>query len=186
MADAQASGSRSVTHLTSFLAGERPDAAGRLIGEIWTKPETWLESRHDFIQWLFPVPEPSGANPDAPLLGLADARAIAARPDLRDALTRSLDTMMRLYGIARRGGDFARAPAFPGPYRNWLGPVDHNHLRFTRMLRCLALCGLGDTAAGLRSLLYDIAGKEAVGAWSTALRYWRDATAPPAEWAGGA
>lgn len=186
MADAQASGSRSVTHLTSFLAGERPDAAGRMIGEIWAKPETWLESRHDFIQWLFPLPEPSGANLDAPLLGPADAREIAARADLRDALIRSLDTMMRLYGIVRQGDTFIRTPAFPGPYRHWLGPIDHNHLRFTRMLRCLALCGLGDMAAGLRRLLYDIAATEAVGSWSTALRYWREAGLPPSDWAGGA
>lgn len=175
-----------MTHLTSFLAGERPDSAGRMIGDIWSKPETWLESRHDFIQWLFPLPEPSGANADAPLLTPADALRIGTSPDLRRALLTSVDTMMRLYGIGRVGDIFKRGEGFPGPYRDWLGPIDHNHLRFTRMLRCLALCGLGDIAQGLRQLLFDIAGMEALGAWSTALRYWRDAGLPPPGWPVGA
>ncbi|MFZ2872466.1 opioid growth factor receptor-related protein [Zavarzinia sp.] len=175
-----------VTHLTSFLAGTAADGAGRLIGDIWAKPDSWLESRHDFIQWLFPLPEPSGANAEAPLLSLAEAREIAARDDLRAALLTSLDTMTRLYGIERRGDCFTRSAAFPGLYRHWLGPIDHNHLRFTRMLRCLSLCGLAEVAAGLRRLLFDIAGQEAAGAWSMALRYWHDAELPPADWSRGA
>ncbi|WP_133251553.1 opioid growth factor receptor-related protein [Zavarzinia aquatilis] len=175
-----------MTHLTSFLAGEEPDTAGRMIGDIWRKPETWLESRHDFIQWLFPLPEPSGANLDAPLLTPDDAARIAASVALRQALLTSTDTMMRLYGIRRVGDMFSRGEGFPGPFSDWLGPIDHNHLRFTRMLRCLALCGLGDTAQGLRGLLFNIAATEALGAWSTALRYWRDAGLAPPGWPVGA
>ncbi|MDD3800266.1 MAG: opioid growth factor receptor-related protein, partial [Novosphingobium sp.] len=101
---------------------------------------------------------------------------------LRAALLANLDAMMRLYGIERDGADFRRGAAFPGPYRDWLGPIDHNHLRFTRMLRCLSLCGLRAEAEGLRHLLFDIAAQEAAGAWTSCLRYWRDAGLPPAGW----
>lgn len=171
-----------VTVLTTFLAGDGPDAAGRLIEEIWRQPVIWLESRHDFIQWLFPLPEPSSANPEAPVLTPAEAEAIAATPALQASLLSSLDALGRLYGIARDGASFRRGPGFPGPFTAWLGPIDHNHLRFSRILRCLCLCGLGAEAAGLRRLLGDIGGVEAAGQWSGAERYWRDAVIPPPGW----
>ncbi|TDP49048.1 opioid growth factor receptor-related protein [Zavarzinia compransoris] len=171
-----------MTALIDFLAGTGADHAGRRIDEIRSQSEGWLEARHDFIQWLFPLPEPSGANPFAPLLSAAEAGAIAASAALADSLLRSVDTMMRLYGIRRDGAAFSRGPGFPGPFDDWLGPIDHNHLRLTRILRCLALCGQPAAAAGLRQLLYDIAAAEALGAWGPALRYWRDAGARPVGW----
>ena len=46
----------------SFLEGEGRDAAGWLvIGEILALNDHELERRHDFIQWLFALPEPSRA-----------------------------------------------------------------------------------------------------------------------------
>jgi hypothetical protein len=165
-----------------FLAGRGADSEGRMIGAIQGKPEIWLESRHDFIQWLFPLPEPSGANPDAPLLTQADALTVAGDEGLKATLLASVDAMARLYGLSRSGPTFARGPAFPGPFRDWLGPIDHNHLRLTRILRCLSLCGLIETAGGLRRLLEEIAAVEALGAWGLSLKYWRDAGAWPAHW----
>lgn len=171
-----------MTTLTDFLAGTHADHHGRWIDMIRQQSEGWLESRHDFIQWLFPLPEASGANPFAPQLTEVDAALIAATPALGQSLLLSLDTMMRLYGIEREGQVFRRSARFPGPFSDWLGPIDHNHLRLTRILRCLALCGQAEMAAGLRHLLYDIAATEALGAWGQALRYWRDAGSRPASW----
>jgi hypothetical protein len=37
---------------------------------------TKLERRHDFIQWLFALPEPSRAQPQSPILTLAEITAI--------------------------------------------------------------------------------------------------------------
>lgn len=168
--------------VVEFLGGEGPDSEGRLIGEIHAQGEVWLESRHDFIQWLFPLPEVSMANPGAPLLTRDDARVIAADAGLQAALLTSVDTMGRLYGLVRDGAVFTRGPVFPGPFRDWLGPIDHNHLRLTRILRCLSLCGLADEATGLRHLLEDIAAREALGAWTVCLKYWREADARPRGW----
>lgn len=173
-----------MSDVIEFQAGRGRDSEGRLIEDIRGRPETWLEARHDFIQWLFPLPERSAANPDAPLLTQADALAIAADEGLKASLLASTDTMGRLYGIVRNGSRFARGAAFPGPYRDWLGPIDHNHLRLTRILRCLSLCGLDETASGLRRLLEDIAAKEALGAWGLCLKYWREAGTWPAHWNG--
>ncbi len=38
-----------------------------MIGEIWAWDDAALEDGHDFIQWLFPLPEPSAFVDDAPL-----------------------------------------------------------------------------------------------------------------------
>ena len=46
----------------SFLEGEGRDAAGRLIGEILALNDHELERRHDFIQWLFALPEPESCS----------------------------------------------------------------------------------------------------------------------------
>ncbi|MCF4166496.1 hypothetical protein L2U69_12655 [Zavarzinia compransoris] len=175
-----------MSRLTDFQAGRAPDGAGRMIGEIRRQDPRWLEARHDFIQWLFPVPETSRANDDAPLLTPADAAEIGADEALRGSLLASLDTMMGFYGIARRGTVFRRGDGFPGAFDGWLGAADHNHLRLTRILRCLSLCGLEAEAAGLRALLFEIAGAEARGQWDICLRFWRDAGSRPGGWQDGA
>jgi Opioid growth factor receptor (OGFr) conserved region len=45
--------------IVSFYAGETPDSRGRKIEEIWNFNDRQLETVHDFIQWLFPLPTSS-------------------------------------------------------------------------------------------------------------------------------
>ena len=52
-----------------------------------------LEYRHDFIQHLFPLPEPSPVNPEAPILTKEVRDAFISRPELRDNLRRALVRM---------------------------------------------------------------------------------------------
>ena len=40
--------------------------------DLQTQTPEGLERTHDYIQWLFPLPERSSANPDAPRLSSAD------------------------------------------------------------------------------------------------------------------
>lgn len=44
------------------------------------------EGVHDFIQWVFPLKEPSNFNPDAPLLTEEDIALFRADDDLKTAL----------------------------------------------------------------------------------------------------
>jgi hypothetical protein len=60
--------------IIAFYSGEAPDDRGRFLREIQQWPDQRLESVHDFIQWMFPLTEPSPVNPDAPVL---DRRAEA-------------------------------------------------------------------------------------------------------------
>ncbi len=50
----------------AFYRGEAADARGRWWRDILAKSDEWLEATHDYIQWLFPLPERSAFNPDAP------------------------------------------------------------------------------------------------------------------------
>ncbi|WP_223827956.1 opioid growth factor receptor-related protein [Vreelandella titanicae] len=44
--------------LIAFYRGEGHDHKGRRrLEDIWALPYFWLEHTHDYIQWLFPIPE---------------------------------------------------------------------------------------------------------------------------------
>ena len=60
--------------IIGFLSGESADGEGRYLPEIQQWPDRELEAIHDFIQWMFPLTEPSPVNPEAPVL---DAETIA-------------------------------------------------------------------------------------------------------------
>ena len=50
--------------IVMFLEGEGTDAHGRTVFEVVAMDDIALDRTHDFIQWLFPLPEPSTAVPD--------------------------------------------------------------------------------------------------------------------------
>ena len=47
-----------------------------------------LEAVHDYIQWLFPLPEPSGFNVAAPVLDRDSIQEFRTRPELQQKLPR--------------------------------------------------------------------------------------------------
>ncbi len=135
--------------VVAFYEGRAPDDLGRFHEDVLRFDDEKLEYVHDFIQWLFPLPERSGAQPSAPILDDAAIDAFRARPELRSALRRSLDRMLSFYGFTWRGDQIVRGPSFPERSANWLHAGNHNHLRLTRMLRALTLLGERPAARGL-------------------------------------
>jgi hypothetical protein len=61
--------------LISFYEGDTPDHRGRFIDNIWQMSHFWLEHTHDYVQWLFPIPEAGRFNDFAPLLDNAAIEA---------------------------------------------------------------------------------------------------------------
>ncbi|MDO9586411.1 MAG: opioid growth factor receptor-related protein [Brevundimonas sp.] len=116
--------------VVAFLEGEGPDARGRTVFEILAMNDVVLERSHDFIQWLFPLPEPSAAVPDAPVLTPDDIRAIRESELAPAALAAATDRMANFYRSTH----------------DWLMPNDHNHRRITRIIRSLRLLA-GDAEA---------------------------------------
>lgn len=164
--------------IVEFYRGQRPDAAGRLIDEIWSWDHETLEAVHDYIQWLFPLRRPSGANPHAPLVQPETTAAFAADPALRERLLRSLDLMLGFYGFARGPDEEGRpvvrvTDAFTERSRVWLHPGNHNFLRITRILTSLRILGLREHARALLSCLEGLAGVREVAGDS--LGFWRSA-----------
>ncbi|MDX2223713.1 MAG: opioid growth factor receptor-related protein [Rhodospirillaceae bacterium] len=164
----------------AFMRGAGTDPAGRRIADIWTWDHRRLEMVHDYIQWLFPLPEPSRFNPDAPLLSAADIAALRADADLRARVLRSLDLMLAFLGLVRTPAGVARGADFAARSANWLEVANHNHLRLTRILLFLGHAGLAAEAAALFACLADIAAHEGRGRIADrTLAFWRDALTSP-------
>ena len=157
-----------MTPVQAFYGGTGTDARGRTLQTILAWDDDALEAVHDYIQWLFPLPERSAFNPDAPILSDADVAAFHDQPALAAALRRSLARMRAFYGLP--GGRARQA--------QWVTPGNHNMLRLSRMLRSLHLLGLDDDA---RALLRDLEALYKAGAGGVigpvTLGYWRRAVA---------
>jgi len=133
------------TSIIGFYSGTQPDHRGRYLHEVQEWPDDQLESVHDYIQWLFPLPEPSGFNIAAPVLTRESAQEFRTRPELQQQLRSSFLRMMTFYGLEVRSGEhitLTRAPNFAAKATGWLSPGNHNHLRITRILWCLTVLGL--------------------------------------------
>lgn len=160
--------------LLRFYRHAGPDHRGRSLREIRAFGEDRLESTHDFIQWLFPLPEPSGANLHAPRLTAADIAAFRAGEALRGELLASLDVMLRFYGLAREGEAVTRGAGYARRSGEWLGRP-HNFLRISRILRCLALLGCAPEARAFLDCLEGICAQNAAAIGERTLGYWRRA-----------
>ncbi len=80
--------------LTDFYNVKGTDGAGRLITGVWEFSLDERETVHDYIQWLFPLTEPSQFNPDAPLLTADDIE------NIRDTFVLySYRKMLAFYGL---------------------------------------------------------------------------------------
>lgn len=121
----------------AFLEGEGPDAGGRTIFDALALDDATLERTHDVVQWLFPLTEPSGAVPDAPVLTPDEARAILDSVMAQCALAAATDRMERFYRDTH----------------DWLMPSDHNHLRITRIIRSLRLLRGDGEADAFRDMI---------------------------------
>jgi hypothetical protein len=164
--------------IIAFYRGAGPDHRGRFLHEIREFGVEELEGTHDFIQWLFPLPERSGANPYAPLLSASDIESFGADPGLRMELLRSFVVMLRFYGLELAGTDAApridRAGNYAQRSAEWLDRP-HNFLRISRILRCLGLLGCASFARAFLRCLEGIYrdNPDAIGA--TTVGFWRKA-----------
>lgn len=166
--------------LVRFYRRAWDDHRGRSLSDIRAFDTERLEGTHDYIQWLFPLPEPSGASAHAPILSREDIATFAADPALREELRRSLDVMLAFYGLQRTGSGetaaIARATNYAGRSREWLDR-SHNFLRISRILRCLALLGCKPEARALLACLEEVVRENSWAVGSETLGYWRRAAA---------
>lgn len=144
------------SRLIAFYRDGARDDEGRTLDEILAWPDDELEAVHDFIQWLFPLPEQSGANPLAPVLDETTTAFFRTSEKMRERLRNSFQRMLRFYGLAWTDGIIVRAANFDARAENWLRPGNHNHLRLTRVLRSMKLLGLETETMALFDALEKI------------------------------
>ena len=165
--------------ILGFYRGERPDDRGRSLAAMQSWDDNRLEAVHDYIQWLFPLPERSAFNPNAPLLTPADMEAFRSGAELRDRLLASFRRMLAFYGFAldQRAERPTITPAanFSSRTSAWLHQGNHNLLRLTRILRCLTLLGLPEHAQAFLAALERLDAEQPGRIGAVTMRYWRDA-----------
>jgi hypothetical protein len=142
-----------------FLEGKGKDSSGRSIDDVLAFDDDALETNHDFIQWLFPLPEPSRAQPSSPILTVQEVTAIRASSAAQKNLKNAVQRMTLFY------------------QRNdhWLRAYDHNHLRITRIVRSLALLRSTEAAQAFLSVVEGRVEAAANPVNSESREYWRRA-----------
>ncbi|WP_442488324.1 opioid growth factor receptor-related protein [Halomonas litopenaei] len=160
--------------LITFTRGEGTDHQGRMIHDLWSLPPFWLEHTHDYIQWLFPIPEAGRFNGFAPLLSEADRAAFADDDALRANQRRSLDVMLAFFGLTRDGQTIQALPELNMREHIWLKRGGHNHLRISRIIRSLHLCHQPELAAAFQQAVIEIGTTQGVVA-EPSVAYWRAA-----------
>jgi hypothetical protein len=165
-----------MSRLVEFYCGTGTDGEGRRLDTILSWGDGRLEAVHDFIQWLFPLPEPSRFNADAPLLTEEDVAAFHREPQLRANLRRSFERILSFLGLAEiESGEVVEGPNFDSRTADVWDDPNHNWLRITRILRSLSLLGLGAEARALYRRLEDFHAGGRFPIDGETFRYWSGA-----------
>lgn len=152
---AQSSGSGAVR----FLKGETADPRGRTVAHILSFSDNELERCHNYIQWLFPLNEPSVAVPGSPVLSRGDIRAIRKSEKAQANMRAARERMQMFYA----GND------------HWLCSNDHNHLRITRIIQSLRLLVGDDEANDFRNTILALVASGGNRVNSRSLQFWTEA-----------
>ena len=165
-----------MNRLLAFYAGNGPDHRGRFLRDILQRDDAWLEATHDYVQWLFPLHEPSSVLPSAPTIDAEVAAAFAADLRLRETLHACLLRMLSFYGLADGDGRMVKGANWTARKSNWFTRPTHNNLRITRILKSLCALGLRADALRLATCLETLRREEPdCGVGTTAFDYWREA-----------
>jgi len=131
-----------VTEIVGFLEGKTPDHRGRILAMLLQQTDHQAETTHDYIQWLFPLDEPSRSVNGAPVLTELDI----------DEIRQSSLAQINLAKSARWFVGFLE--------RNdhWISKYNHNHLRITRVIKSLRLLASDEAADEFRDKVLALAG----------------------------
>jgi Opioid growth factor receptor (OGFr) conserved region len=168
-------GSNLMSRLVDFYRGVKTDIEGRLLMDVLAWPDDDLEEVHDFIQWLFPLPEPSQYNSDAPLLTNEDIAAFKSDPVLQANLMKSFERILAFFGLALSDGKVVVGQNFTARVADaWASP-NHNWLRISRIFRSLTLLGMEAHAQALYEWLGATYTSREFPISADTIRYWTEA-----------
>ena len=135
------------------------DYKNRTVPEIIAQDDDWLESTHDYIQWLFPLDVASGSNKFSPVLLIDEILSIAESEKAQQSLQKSIDRMKAFYMMSD----------------HWIKAYDHNHLRITRIIKSLRLLTTGQKADEFKDWLFYRLGEQQVLISDKSKQFWQQA-----------
>lgn len=135
--------------LICFFREELADIEGRMLGDILKYTPEQIESKHDFIQWIFPTIEKSRFNRNAPVINGEFKREFKKDELAKQNFCKSCQLYLNYIGfhcidreiqINSSGNKFYELPF-------------HNQLRITRVLNSLTQIGNTQCSANLYNAL---------------------------------
>ena len=142
-----------------FLNGTAADIHGRTFDDVMGFSDEQIEHTHNFIQWLFPLPEPSLSVPGSPCLTGAEITTIRYSGRAVANLNMAADWFLNF--LVRN--------------QHWIKPYDHNHLRITRVIKSLRLIAGDVDAERFKSQVFECIGKHIHHIDFRAQRFWLEA-----------
>jgi len=131
-----------LTEIVSFLEGKTPDHRGRTLAMALRQTDHQAEATHDYIQWFFPLDEPSRSVNGAPVLTELDIEEIKESILVQGNLAKSARWFL---GFLERND-------------HWITKYNHNHLRITRIIKSLRLLASDEAADEFRDKVLALAG----------------------------
>lgn len=145
--------------LCDFLENKTSNFDGLTLHQIWEMNDAQIESKHTFIQWVFPAIEPSSAVPGSPYLNDEQILKIRKSSLAKQNLSKPADCFFD----------------FLGRNSQWRKPYDHNHLRITRTLKSLRVLNGDDEADYYKEQLWQILGADIAIIPAKTVEFWEDA-----------
>ena len=131
-----------MTEIVGFLEGKTPDHRGRILAMLLQQTDHQAETTHDYIQWLFPLDEPSRSVNGAPVLTELEIDEIRGSSLAQANLARSARWFL---GFLERNN-------------HWITKYNHNHLRITRVIKSLRLLASDKAADEFKDKVLALAG----------------------------
>ena len=161
--------------LLDFYRGLGTDTEGRFLKYILARHDNDFEEGHAVLQWLFPTPEPTKFNSEAPLLTENDIAAFKSDPVLQANLMRSFERILAFLGLALSEGEVVDGQNFTATVSDvWASP-NHNWLRISRILRSLTLLGMAVQAQALYKWLETTYTSRKFPISAETFRHWTEA-----------
>ena len=127
--------------IVGFLEGKTPDHLGRILAMLLQQTDYQAETNHDYIQWLFPLDEPSRSVNGVPILTDLDIDEIRQSSLAQANLAKSARWFL---GFLERND-------------HWITKYNHNHLRITRVIKSLRLLASDKAADEFRDKVLALA-----------------------------
>ena len=148
-----------MTEIVGFLEGRTPDHRGRILAMLLQQTDQQAERTHDYIQWLFPLDEPSRSINGVPVLTELEIDEIRQSSLAQINLAKSARWFL---GFLERND-------------HWITKYNHNHLRITRVIKSLRLLTSDEAADEFRDKVFGYLGDEVNLIDAKARSFWNSA-----------